>query len=216
MSPLIILGGIGLLAFVLSRGAAAAEPAPFVEAVILGGTAGDDYDMVESALQAKVSPFDKDAVIVFYNDSEGAVDPKLREAINMNAKEAGIKTVAHVFGPSPDAPFLVHYREGVVVEEPELSTWDEVINWLEGKSRASVGGMETVAVASAGQMVPVAVAMAGKMETVAVASAGSKHMGGMFASRATPRVSAPGGKGRVRKARKPPAVNLGKRIKRTR
>lgn len=154
MSPLLILGGAALALYLLGQSGGA----KLTEAVIVDGVDSDDYDMTVDAVTAKVSPFDKKSLFVFYNDSATASDPALREAVNAAAKEAAIKGVVHVYGPAGDQPTMRLYDQGVMAGEYDGSDWDKGLTWISETAVAKVG-MERARLSSADQ------AMAGMLRS---------------------------------------------------
>lgn len=157
MSPLLIAGGAVLALYLLSQSGGSSSE--IKEAVILDGVDGesDEYNLTIDAMTAKVSPFDKKSMFVFYNNSESASDPALRERLTASAKEAGFKAIAHVYGPASGYPAIRTYNEGVMVEEFDGDSWDDAVAFVDEMSVAKVGG--TVAVVGASN------AMAGMLHT---------------------------------------------------
>jgi len=80
MSPLLIAGGAVLALYLLSQSGGSSSE--IKEAVILDGVDGesDEYNLTIDAMTAKVSPFDKKSMFVFYNNSESASDPALQRS----------------------------------------------------------------------------------------------------------------------------------------
>lgn len=144
MGPLgwILLGGGALYLLSQARGGDADKP-KFVTAEVMGGTGGDEYTMIVDAITQRVSPFDEDSVVVYYNNSYDATDKQLVNDIAASAKESGIKAVAHVFGPTGEGfPYFRHYSRGVLKAEPEVASWDEAvqkISMLEVTPKAGAG-----------------------------------------------------------------------------
>jgi len=157
MSPLLIAGGAALALYLLSQSGGSSSK--ITEAVILDGVDGesDEYNLTIDAVTAKVSPFDKKSMFVFYNNSESASDPELRERLTASAKEAGFKAIAHVYGPASGYPAIRTYNEGVIGEEFDGDSWDDAVAFVDEMSVAKVGG--TVAVVGASN------AMAGMLHT---------------------------------------------------
>lgn len=170
---LLLIGGgvVSLIALFGNKGGdgGPVKPEDFREAIVLDGTEGSDYDIAISAIEAGVSPYDKDALVIFYNNSQSASDPELRKAINEAAMEAGVKGLVHVYGPSSGAPAARHYSEGALVEELEAGTSpDGVVDWIDAKAAAAAGRQ--------------VFAYAGGRKVIAAAGGGGKHMAAMHAA----------------------------------
>ena len=146
MSPLLIAGGAVLALYLLSQSGGSSSE--IKEAVILDGVDGesDEYNLTIDAMTAKVSPFDKKSMFVFYNNSESASDPALRERLTASAKEAGFKAIAHVYGPASGYPAIRTYNEGVMVEEFDGDSWDDAVAFVDEMSVAKVAGTGAIAV----------------------------------------------------------------------
>ena len=191
MTPIFLLGGGALLLFLLAKSSPDTEKVPFIEAVILDGNEGDEYEMVQSAIVSQTSPFDRDSVVIYYNDWKENIDEQVQSDINTNAKEAGIKAVAHVYGPSDNTPYLRHYSGGDLVTQlapPDVRSWADVVNWLDDLSAAKVG-RKVIAYAGKGNRKVIAAAGKSNRKVIAAAGKGSAdHMAGMFADRNRPRV----------------------------
>lgn len=175
---LLLLGGGALLLLALASGSGGSQERPaFVETVILDGPDSDsgEWDMVVDAITAKVSPFDEDVFVVFYNNSESASDPQLRADINASAKEAGIRSAVHVYGPASGYPAARHYSAGTLKEElPAGTSPDALVDFLDDKAAASAGRQ---IIAHTGRQV--IVAQSGRKMIAHAGSKASKHMMGM-------------------------------------
>lgn len=173
----ILLGG-GVL-YLLSQRQQADTDAEFTTAEVMGGTDGDEYTMIVDAITQRVSPFDEDSVVVYYNNSYDATEDRLVEDINMAAKESGMKAVAHVFGPTGQGfPYFRHYSRGVLKSEPSVSSWDEAvekISMLEVKPAAGAMHGRKVIVQSGRQVMIAPKAGRGRKAKAGAA----RHMKGM-------------------------------------
>lgn len=172
MNLLLIGGGVAALLLLLAnREESSSEPklaAPIV-------TNNDEYETTMLAIESGTAPFDQDTFVVFHNTSYGSADPAFIEGINERAKRAGIRAVAHVFGPSPEEFSAIHYKGKEVVEELQSGmSPDDILVWLDDKGTAAVGMRYPIAIA--GQRYPVAVTGARRGKTNRGAE---KHMSGM-------------------------------------
>lgn len=161
MGPLgwILLGGGALWLFSQAKADTGSE-ATINASEIMGGTDGDEYSMIVDAITQRVSPFDQDSVVVYYNNTYDATDPQLVEDVTLAAKESGMKAVAHVFGPTGQGfPYFRHYSRGVLKAEPSVANWDEAvqkISTLEVTPAAGRAGRKVIVQTGRGRKVLVA------------------------------------------------------------
>lgn len=170
MNLLLIGGGVAALLFLLANREETQEP-KLATAIV---TNNEEYETTMLAVDSGTAPFDKDTFVAFHNTSYSSADPAFIEGINERAKRAGIRAVAHVFGPSPEQASAIHFQGGEVVEELKSGmSPDEILRWLEDKGTAAVGMRYPIAIA--GQRYPVAVTGARRKTN----RGAERHMQGM-------------------------------------